>query len=232
MNEQIKRIKEKITLLRRLDKGYTVFGSQKHRYLINATVSVGSIREFEEKHRVTLPEGYTRFLTEIGNGGAGPFYGLEQIQDSLCCDLDYKQKSDLLNPGQPFLHTESWNMIFESSVDEEEDEYENEREKFEEKYFDKEHMNGVLAICNYGCAISLNLVVKGQEYGKMWTDDRGSDNGIHPSYELGNKGSIGFLEWYELWLDNSLEEVNEQLSLSLQRDKNIAGNQKSWWKFW
>jgi hypothetical protein len=32
-----------------------------------------------EKHRVTLPKEYRTFLTSLGNGGAGPFYGILRL---------------------------------------------------------------------------------------------------------------------------------------------------------
>ena len=36
--------------------------------------------EFEVKHGITLPEGYRRFLIEVGNGGEGPpGYGLARL---------------------------------------------------------------------------------------------------------------------------------------------------------
>jgi hypothetical protein len=68
-------------------------------------------------------------------------------------------------------------------------------------------MNGAIRICNYGCAIRLNLIVNGKEYNNVWTDDRANHEGIHPSYELGNTEKITFLDWYELWLDNSLKKL-------------------------
>jgi hypothetical protein len=209
MNEQLNRIREKIGQLKKLDKNFSLFGSQKHKYKINSPISIEKVRQFESTHNVTLPTEYVEFITIIGNGGVGPFYGLEPLENCLFDDLDYKRPDFLLNPGKPFLHTEPWNIKFRPTVDEDVNEtaYEDELSKFEEQYFDKEHMNGVIAICNYGCAISLNLVVNGLEYGNIWTDDRASDNGIYPSLELGNKEKITFLNWYELWLDNSLNEI-------------------------
>jgi hypothetical protein len=86
----------------------------------------------------------------------------------------------------------------------------------------------------------LNLVVNGQEYGNIWTDDRGSDGGIYPSMELGNKEKINFLDWYELWLDNSLEEIKNKITATPIMPKSIKTEQKNetkkesttWWKFW
>ncbi|RYZ18811.1 MAG: SMI1/KNR4 family protein, partial [Chitinophagaceae bacterium] len=197
MNEQLESIKTNLKELKRLDKGFTLFGSSKHQYRLNPTVSLETIQRFEQFYRVELPSEYVHFLTKLGNGGVGPFYGLEPFENVVFDDLDYKRPDSLLNPSKPFLHSEAWNMEFQPTVDEDdEEEYEKQRQSFEEVYYDKEQMNGTIAICNYGCAISLNLVVNGEEYGNIWTDDRASGGGIRPSYELGNKEKITFLNWY------------------------------------
>jgi hypothetical protein len=235
MNEQLERIKIRLKELKRLDRGFSLFGSPRHQYQLNATLQLQKIQQFEQTHHVKLPSAYVQFLTEVGNGGAGPFYGLERFENVLFDDLDYKRRNSLLNPSKPFLHTEPWNLQFKPPVDEDEDEeeYEKQRLAFEEVYYEKEQMNGVIAICNYGCAVSLNLVVNGKEYGNIWTDDRGSDAGIRPSYELGNKERITFLNWYELWLDNSLKEIKAKRSPSdTAANKPEKTNIKPWWKVW
>ena len=235
MNEQLERINTKLKELERLDKGFTLFGSSKHRYRLNPTLQLQTIRQFEQAHSVKLPREYVQFLTELGNGGAGPFYGLEPFENVLFDDLDCKRPNSSLNPSQPFLHTEPWNLQFQTTVDEDEDEeeYEKQQQAFEELYYDKEQMNGVIAICNYGCGVSLNLVVNGEEYGNIWADHRGSDGGIRPSHELGNKEKTSFLNWYELWLDNSLKEIKAKLSpFDAANKKPEKRSAKPWWKVW
>jgi hypothetical protein len=214
MTMQLERIKEKLKHLKRLDTGLTVFGASKHGYKVNRPLRMDTIKQFEIKSRIKLPEEYVSFLTQIGNGGAGPFYGLEPLENSLFQDLDYKKPGFLLNPSTPFAHTSSWNMKFQPTVNEQEDEqeYEKQYEAFQEEYYDPKHLAGVIAICNFGCAVSLHLVVNGKEYGNIWTDDRSSDYGIHPSQELGNTDRITFLDWYERWLDNSTAELNDSKS--------------------
>ena len=205
---QLDRIKEKLKLLKKTDSSFSQFGAARHKYLFNPPLSFDRIQEFEKDNGIKLPTEYVRFMTEIGNGGAGPFYGLEPLENSLYDDLDKKKEDSLLNPSKPFGHTSTWNLKFEPTVDaDKEDLYANQLKNFEKEYFDNKHMNGVIAICNYGCAVSINLVVNGDEYGNIWTDDRASDYGIHPSQELGNTGRITFLDWYERWLDDSLSEM-------------------------
>lgn len=49
---------------------------------------------------------------------------------------------------------------------------EEEYHKLDEEYYSTKWANGLLKISNYGCGISLNLVVNGKEYGNIWFDDR------------------------------------------------------------
>lgn len=223
--DQISTIKNKLERLKNLDKAFSVFGSSKHQYILGSKVKSTSIKDFEKKYNIILPSGFKTFLQEIGNGGAGPYYGLEPIENILFTDLDYK--TGKLNPSEPFQFTQKWNMDFTPSVSEEknQEKYEEELEQFEQFYFSPRQMNGAISICNFGCGISLNLIVNGEEYGNIWTDDRGNDGGIYPSIELGNPNRINFLEWYELWLNQSIKKAY------LNKLTNGA-NSSPWWKFW
>jgi SMI1 / KNR4 family (SUKH-1) len=231
MHEQLDAIKNKLEQLRQLDIELEVFGSQQHKYTLNPVLPIDTIKQFEGKHKVVLPSEYVAFLTTLGNGGAGPFYGLEPFENAIFNDLDFKYDDVLLNPSKPFLHTDAWEIEFEPTVSEaeNEEEYDRQYEAFTDLYFDNELMNGVIAICNYGCGITLNLVVNGQEYGNIWTDDRGNSVGIYPAIEQGEKARISFLNWYELWLDNSIAEM--KISADFNKNLNVEEN-KPWWKIW
>lgn len=62
---------------------------------------------------------------------------------------------------------------------------------------------GALYLCHYGCALRFFLVVTGQCYGEVWHDWQADGTGIYPAEDVqGNR--LGFLEWYEEWLDKSL----------------------------
>ena len=206
----IERIKEKLSQLKKNDPALTIFGATNHRYRLNSPLDLENVRRFEIENQIRLPSEYVQFISTIANGGAGPYYGLEPLQDSLYQDLDYKRPNELLSPSKPFIHSSTWNKKFAPTVDEKNDEVEYQRqyEEFHDEYFDPRYINGVIAICNFGCAVTILLVVNGSEYGYIWTDDRASDYGIHPSHELGNSEKLTFLNWYERWLDNSLRELN------------------------
>lgn len=202
MTEPLDIIRTKLTQLRDIDTSHKIFGSSTHKYRLNPTKSESELLDFEKKYNIKLPLPYRDFLKHIGNGGAGPYYGLQPLESGLFDDLDSKDKNFLLNPSIAFPHTDAWNHEFP------EDE-ENYFELKDKEYFDPKWISGVLRICNFGCGVFMNIVVNGQECGNIWVDDRCSDGGIYPDHYFGNKNKINFLTWYELWLDKSIEEINK-----------------------
>ena len=68
-----------------------------------------------------------------------------------------------------------------------------------------ESIQGTLPICEYGSGIFLLLVVSGSSAGEIWSDNRAFGSGVLPAAEL-DKPAMGFLTWYETWLDRSIEE--------------------------
>src|SRR5690348_6488288 len=62
--------------LDRRDPRRKVFGAGAHQYKLNPPLPVSVVEAFEGTHGISLPEDYRLFLTEIGNGGAGPCYGV------------------------------------------------------------------------------------------------------------------------------------------------------------
>lgn len=201
IDKQINCIVEKLSKLKKKDRKFNIFGASQHKYTINEKLSEEQLEAFEKKHSIALPIEYRTFLRDVGNGGAGPYYGLQTLEDSLFIDLDYKRPGEFVNPSIPFPFNEAWNMEFEGN---EEDDIA--YEKFSEEYYSDKWETGVLRICNYGCGISLNLVVNGQEKGNIWVDDRGNDGGIYPDSFYGQTGRTSFLDWYTLWLNLSLKK--------------------------
>lgn len=63
--------------LRKLHDGDAkVFGVDSHHFLLNPTIEEEEIEAFERRHKILLPTDYRNFLIHIGNGGAGPYYGI------------------------------------------------------------------------------------------------------------------------------------------------------------
>lgn len=73
LRKQLKRAGEK-------DPEFSRFGADSHKYQLEPPASEETIAAFETRFGVSLPEGYRNFLLWIGDGGAGPFYGLYQLE--------------------------------------------------------------------------------------------------------------------------------------------------------
>ena len=83
LRKQLKRAGEK-------DSNFSRFGADSHKYQLEPPASEETIAAFEACFGVSLPEGYRNFLLWMGDGGAGPFYGLYQLKAVEPCQLpDY-----------------------------------------------------------------------------------------------------------------------------------------------
>ena len=199
--ERIREIESKIYELKKLDKRYSTFGASRHKYDLNRKLSESQLIEFENKNGIQLPTEYRNFLKQIGNGGAGPYYGIEKLERGKFADLDYGDRGEINDLSKPFKFTEKWNLNNDRFKDEN---GEIRHDLKDTEYFKTDWANGMLRIANFGCGVSINLIVNGDEFGNIWADDRCNDQGILP-FESKDKNRIQFLDWYEQWLDDSLE---------------------------
>lgn len=200
----IEQIKAKLADLRQLDAACELFGSSSHRYRLGPPLTASELANFEKEFGVRLPPEYRDFVMQVGRGGAGPFYGLFQLNDS-----DPENITDLDQIKKPFRWNNATNpMQWEKS------ERENSvlicgQENADETFPVYLIVPGVLYICNYGCAIRFFLVVNGPHSGEVWMDRQAEENGIIP--ECGEDGSrLRFLGWYEKWLDEGLSRIQKK----------------------
>ena len=209
LEKRLGSIMEKFSRLKHCDRNYEIFGASCHEYQFNKVIDKTSIDEFEAKFNVQLPGDYKLFLLEVGNGGAGPFYGVLPFEKCLFSDIDYPNAKFVLNPSLPFPYHEEWNM--DNPLNGEDDEQDEQLEAFEKEYFDDKHANGTIRICNYGCGHFINLIVKGEEYSHIWSDDRASDFGIYPfrDFNYHDQARLTFFDWYEGWIEKSLSELTQ-----------------------
>lgn len=210
-HQQIQKLKTKLTHLQSLDKSYEFFGSEHHKYQLKPCLSRSEIQEFEDKYQVNLPDDYREFLLTIGNGGAGPGYGL------LGIDIHH-QKSDFNYLSQPFKLTKEWNDL---------DLMQASHEEGNPVYFYPNFVQGSIVVAEYGCGVEARLVITGQEKGNIWIDDRTNEAGIYPLsphcaaffhddpniegdlYESIEeiKTAMGFYDWYNDWLSRGISQV-------------------------
>ena len=103
----IERIKGKLADLRKLDPACELFGSSGHQYRLAPPLTASELEECEQELGLRLPAEYRDFVMNVGHGGAGPFYGLFQLNGSdpeNITDLDQIKKrfrwNDATNPMQ------------------------------------------------------------------------------------------------------------------------------------
>ena len=98
---------------RTADADLKQFGAKNHKYQWNPPAVLADVEAFEREIGVTLPEGYRDFLLQVGDGGAGPFYGLfslKQVHGWLGWPLE-PEKPPILRPGMSEVEThegENW----------------------------------------------------------------------------------------------------------------------------
>ncbi|KNB69192.1 SMI1/KNR4 family protein [Brevibacillus reuszeri] len=185
---QIDRIKNKLEEAMRKDADFSVFGASSHKYRVNEELTTKELTDWQAKHQVTLPEPYMQFLTKVGNGGAGPYYGMYPIEEAASyTDRDALTAKCVLHPG---MEKEEWNHLIEPLISDEDIsdlEYDATRNQV---------LGGMLCIGTQGCEYDMYLVLEGKHRGKIvYTSD------FHPDHPFFFVYEDNFLDWYERWLD-------------------------------
>ena len=148
---RIAELGELVKRLKAADRTYRVFGSTRHRYSFGPALPPAQMEAFESTHGVNLPLDYRCFLTTVGNGGAGPYYGLEPLETF---DRDL---------SRPFPFTQAAVPLTALSEKSRSDEF-----------------PGILEFCHQGCDYYSYLVVTGAAYGTIW-DGCPQDDDFRPT---------------------------------------------------
>lgn len=203
-------IRDGLDQLRTAKRWPNVFGAESHEFKLHPPLSEAEVGEFEAQHRIRLPEDYRGFLINLGNGGAGPYYGLFKLGEmDDCHDVQKWNESNgfvgvLANP---FPHVAAWNdLSAEPNESDDELEYEKRLDAFDAVYWNSDNVNGAIPLCHHGCALRDWLVVTGREAGHMWNDARADYAGLCP-ISVGAKTRVTFLEWYMHWLNKALTKL-------------------------
>lgn len=129
---------EKLERLKNLDRQFQTFGAEEHRYILNETLDEETIEIIEEDIDIPLPLELRRFYSEMGDGVAGPDYGLSRI---------YGLRG--MRAREPYVDAETLHGKLG-------------------RYFLKENdLSGLVSIVAQGCGHELCLITTGEEAGKV-----------------------------------------------------------------
>ena len=185
---------------RKIDSEYEMFGASKHKYSLNPPIRESFVRGIEEKYGFKLPEDYFRFITEIGDGGAGPDYGIDSFVEflkqgkdstvekyrelyrySLAKDFTPRQmRADeveeyAIATREAYERNPNWYIVFEQPDDD-----------------DLCDTNGFFVLGTHGCQWDFGIIISGEKRGKIFDTD--------------NEGAYGFVAnsfdaFYQNWLN-------------------------------
>ena len=175
---RLKRIREKLKRVQRIKP--VGFGWESHRYRLNPPLEECLLTDFEQNHGVTLPTEFRRFVLEVGDGGAGPAYGLQTYENwgqwrseqetntvALACPIQPGMGD---SPPLAPRTSDTWHEL----------------------------LRGTIEIVCEGCSFSIMLIVTGDYRGRVVRVDI-EDEGC--PYVTDDPD---FLAWYERWLDHLL----------------------------
>lgn len=206
---------------RHIDPNYEIFGASEHQYKLNPPIRKSFVREVEKRYGFQLPEDYFKFITEIGDGGAGPDYGIRPFT------------SFLIRGGSPTV--EKFNEAYRYSlanlfVPLQMQAYEVEhyaittKEAYErnpERYFIYENdddwcdTDGFFVLGTHGCQWDFGIITAGEMYGQIFD----TDNEYAYAFV-----SHSFDEFYQDFLDwiSDDKKIQKELERWRNRHKNIC----------
>lgn len=198
--ERIKKISEKLQQLKTKDGKLEVFGAgdnpwydmRGHHYDLNPVATEKEVVLAEKLLDIRFPEEYRQFIQLAGNGGAGPAWGLYELSNTHPDEEFLKDYPDFCSMEFPYDNEYAEAIMADIKKDI------TLRGPFDEAF------GGFIKLSNYGHEMSAILITSGEQYGKIWLLDEGQS--ITPFFQdiKGREHGVGFLDWYENWLDEYL----------------------------
>ncbi|WP_328876051.1 SMI1/KNR4 family protein [Streptomyces sp. NBC_00287] len=137
------------------------------------------IRAFEATHGIDLPAEYRSFVAQVGDGPAGPGYGLMPLavprtkaREEWAVDDEWEEDRLSGRLAEPFVLTEPLPSPIDAPGD--------------------ELTRGTLMLAEEGCGIYIRLILNGPRAGEVWRMD--------PDWGGFVQVSPGFRTWYTEWL--------------------------------
>lgn len=166
---------------KRWDMDFPLFGSHSHAHLFQPPLPEEDAAAWEELMEVRLPEDYRLYLTRLGNGGAGPAYGIAPfrcpLQDCLrepavFSDDQAERFNDLARRWYVYFN-EDEEKLYEAYCEQTPEErrmgfndWDNSRYRFiENTVVHFLFKSGQLFIANQGCSQDICLLLSGSHRG-------------------------------------------------------------------
>lgn len=210
IDQRLAVIKQKIEQLKLQDENFEIFGADTHQYQFNSPLTEQELTVFEKQHRLQLPVDYRLFITTIGNGGMGPYYGLIPLEEAILVSDNTDNFAVNSQDIENYL-TQSEIAINEGEED------------LIEKIALPDPLTGLLCLADYGCGCYLGFAISGEQTGTIWFVETDFKT-ITPQFTKAGKQQT-FLDWYEQWLDNELQlNINATKSPWNEHSKSITLN--------
>lgn len=205
IDQRLESIKEKLALLKSKDKEMKTFGAGDdkfygtigHHYELNPVLSEEQIVAVEKKLGIAIPVEYREFLKKVGDGGAGPEWGLFKLENTYPSDELLQQYPEFCSMDCDYA--DDYANGIKGKLDK--DPY----------YFEEvEGFGGYIKLSDYGHGLTAYMVVdRTQQTGMMWLMEENNGIRIKPmTQKISGRGwQVGFLDWYENWLDDSLAKL-------------------------
>ncbi len=203
-SRRIGEILRKLEMARSIPGCEAWFGVGKHQFRLNPPLAEAELVAFERQHGVVLPDDYRQFLLLAGDGGAGPYYGIEPLSAWDTWFEEEARSPGFLASPCPLVDNaaarQAWNAalardrrLSEGKVNPGAAPCAAWKEFLPREW--GEWGKGTINICDQGCTYSTRLIVAGEARGRIVYLDA---QGWYPPYFVKD---LGFLDWYERWLE-------------------------------
>ncbi|MCE9546246.1 MAG: SMI1/KNR4 family protein [Planctomycetia bacterium] len=208
MQGWIRGTQSQIEMLRKADSTFRLFGAFTHQYQLGPRMSERDVAAAEAKYGITLPDDYRIFLIELGNGGAGPGYGLQRFGFEETAVARNSAPARLINTltseGHPVQYTcSAFDDMYYDEMDrlrsnprvlakpfplvrpwksdnETVSEDDGEYSRWRDDVWEPMFEHGSFQLSDHGCGMKDKLIVSGEESGSIWKFDEQDGEWIVP----------------------------------------------------
>lgn len=212
---QRKEVEKILSHAKQMDPKYERFGVSRHQYKLNPPIRMEFVRAAEKRYHFQLPEDYVQFITEVGDGGAGPDYGIYPFGNFF-----WKAESPGAERFREEYRRSLANPFLLVPMEPDDVEYSGfSKEAYEKNPGDffvevgegdyKERLcdtDGFYVLGTHGCQWDFGMVTAGERRGQVFDTD--------------NEGNYcfaahSFYEYYQNWLDHisDAEQCRKELEM-------------------